>query len=133
MIFVEWAKLSNDILQITCLFLSKIISGLERPEPIPSENREGEENTSDFNDNDSNPSGVSADRSRNLDDEPSNSDDIKAWYTGNEHLFSVLRLITTGAARSVLLNLNQEIMANQEMVERLTCVKKQVSEHYSPA
>ena len=123
----------NDILQITCLFLRKIASGLKRPEPIPKENREGEENTSDFNDNDSNPSEVSADGSRNLDDEPSNSDDIKAWYTGNEHLFSVLRLIITGAARSVRLNLNQEIMVNQDIVERLICVKKQVLEHFSPA
>ena len=123
----------NDILQITWLFLSKIISGLERQEPTPRENKEGEEKTSDFNDNDSNPSEVSADGSRNLDDEPSNSDDIKGWYTGNEQLFSVLRLIITGAARSVLLSLNQEIMTNQEMVERLTCVKKQVSEHFSPA
>ena len=34
--------------------------------------------------------------------EPSNVDDIKAWDSANEDLFSVLRLTTTGAARSVL-------------------------------
>ena len=34
--------------------------------------------------------------------EPSNIDDIKAWGSANE-LLSVLRLTTTGAARSVLL------------------------------
>ena len=34
---------------------------------------------------------------------PSNLDDIKAWDSANEHLFSVLRLTTTGAARIVLL------------------------------
>ena len=35
--------------------------------------------------------------------EPSNVDDIKAWSSENEHLFSVLRLTTTAAVRSVLL------------------------------
>ena len=30
-------------------------------------------------------------------------DDIKSWDSANEHLFSVLGLTTTGAARSVLL------------------------------
>ena len=35
--------------------------------------------------------------------EPSNVDDIKIWDSADEHLFSVLRLTTTGAARSVLL------------------------------
>ena len=39
----------------------------------------------------------------NSDEEPSNSDDIKARDTVNEHLFNVLRPTTTGAARSVLL------------------------------
>ena len=34
---------------------------------------------------------------------PSNVDDIKAWDSANEHLLSVLRLTTPGAARSVLL------------------------------
>ena len=32
--FIEWTKSLNDILQITWPFLSKIISGLERPETI---------------------------------------------------------------------------------------------------
>ena len=35
--------------------------------------------------------------------EPSNVDDINAWDSATEHLFSVLRLTTTGAARSLLL------------------------------
>ena len=35
--------------------------------------------------------------------ESSNVDDIKAWDSANEHLFSVLRLTTTGTVRSVLL------------------------------
>ena len=35
--------------------------------------------------------------------ELSNVNDIKAWDSVNDHLFSVLRLTTTGAARSVLL------------------------------
>ena len=60
-------------------------------------------NTSDFDNNDSNPSEVSADGSRNSDKEPNNSGDVGTWDTANEHLFSVLRLTTTGAARSVLL------------------------------
>ena len=80
-----------------------MISGLERPELVPRENREGEKNTSDFGDSDFYPSEVSAHGSRNSDEEPHSSDDIKAKDTVNEHLFSVLRLTTTGAAHSVLL------------------------------
>ena len=53
--------------------------GLERPEPILRKNREGGENASDIDDNDSNPSEVSADGSRNSDEESNNSDDIDAW------------------------------------------------------
>ena len=34
---------------------------------------------------------------------PGRNDDTKAWDTANNHLFSILRLITTGAAHSVLL------------------------------
>ena len=49
-----------------------MVSGPESPESIPRENGEGEENTSDINDNDSNPSEVSADGSRNSDEELSN-------------------------------------------------------------
>ena len=33
--FVEWTRSSNDILQISSPFLSKIVFGLEKPEPIP--------------------------------------------------------------------------------------------------
>ena len=62
-----------------------------------------EESTSDFDDNDLSPSEVSADGSRNSDEEPNNSDDIEAWDTANEHLFNVLRLTTAGTAQSVLL------------------------------
>ena len=98
----------NDILQITWPFLSKIVSGLKRPEPVPRENRGGEENSSGVDDNDSNPSEVSAVGSRNSDEEPSISNDIEAWDTANEHLFSVLRLTTTGAAQSVLLKFEQK-------------------------
>ena len=63
-------------MQIYRPFLSKIVSGLEKPEPIPRCREERE---------------------------PSNVDDIKAWDSANEHLFSVLRLTRTVAARSVLL------------------------------
>ena len=73
---MEWSRSSNDILQISWPFLSKIVSGLEKPEPIPRCREERE---------------------------LSNVDDIKAWDSANEHLFSVLRLTTTGAVRSVLL------------------------------
>ena len=82
---------------------SKTISGVERTEPTPRENREGEENTSDFDDNDSNPCEVSAHGSRNSDEELNNSDDIEAWDSANENLFSVLWLTITGAAHNVLL------------------------------
>ena len=104
--YVEWTRSFNDILQITWPFLSKIVCGLERPEPILRENRrrEGEENASDIDDSDSNSSDVSAGGSRNSDEEPSSSDGIEAWDTANnEHLFSVLRPTTTGVAQSVLL------------------------------
>ena len=47
-----------------------------------------------------------------------NGDDIEAWDTASEHLFSVLRLTTTGAARSVLLKFEPKTV-NQETVERL--------------
>ena len=39
--YVEWTRSFNGILQITWPFLSKlIVSGLDRPEPIPIEIRE---------------------------------------------------------------------------------------------
>ena len=41
--------------------------------------------------------------------EPSNVDDIKVWGPANERLFSVLRLTTTGAARSVALQFEPKI------------------------
>ena len=54
--YVEWTRSFNDILQITWPFLSKMVSVLERSEPIPRENKGGEENASDIDDNDSTPS-----------------------------------------------------------------------------
>ena len=88
---VEWFRSFNDILQISWLFLRKIVSGREKPKAIP---RSKEEDTIEGSD----------DEKGYIDDcEPFNVDDIKAWDSANEHLFSVLRLTTTGAARSVLL------------------------------
>ena len=58
--YVEWTRSFNYILQITWPFLRKIVSGLGRPEPISTESGEGEENASDIDDNDPNPSEVSA-------------------------------------------------------------------------
>ena len=75
--FIEWTMSLNGILQVWP-FLSKIICGLKRSEPIPKESREGEENTSDFVDNDSNPSEGSAHGSHKTGEELHNSDDIKA-------------------------------------------------------
>ena len=63
--YIDWTISFNYILEITRPLLSKIVSGLERPEPIPRENRVWEENASDIDDNDSNPIEVSADGSRN--------------------------------------------------------------------
>ena len=100
---LEWTRSFNDILQTTWPFLSKIVSGLKRPEPISRENIGGEETARDIDDNDySNPSEVSAVGSPNSDEQPSNSDNIEAWDTANEHLLRV-RLTTLGPARSVLL------------------------------
>ena len=64
--FIKWTRSLNDILQIVWPFLSKIIYGLERPKPILSGSREGEEDTSDLDDNDSNPSDVSGHSSGSL-------------------------------------------------------------------
>ena len=47
------------------ILINKTVSGLERPEAIPKGNRREEENASDFDENDSDPSEVSADGSRN--------------------------------------------------------------------
>ena len=76
--FVEWTRSFNDTLQITWPLLSKIVSRLERLEPIDTESREEEEKASGFDDNDSNPSEVSADGWRNSNAGPQNSDEIKA-------------------------------------------------------
>ena len=87
----------------------------------------------DFDDNDSNPSEVSAYGSHNSDEDPNNSDDIKAWDTANEHLFSVLRLTTAGAARSVLLKFEPRNGRPGNGREGRIALKKRVLEHFSPA
>ena len=72
----------------------KIVSGLKKPEPILRSRKQDPIGGSDYD-------------TGNIDEcEPSNVDDIKAWDSANEHLFSVLRS-TTGATRSVLLQLLQ--------------------------
>ena len=38
--YVEWSRSFNDILQISCPFLSKTVSGLETPKPIPKSREE---------------------------------------------------------------------------------------------
>ena len=90
--FVEWSRSFNDILQISWPFLGKIVSGLNKTEPILRTSREED------------PIDGSDDETGYIDErKPSNIDDINAWDSANEHLFGVLRLTTTGAARSVLL------------------------------
>ena len=89
--YVEWSRSFNNILQISWPFLSKIVSGLEKHEPIPRSREKDPIEGGDYD------TGYIDERG------PSNVDDIKAWDSANEHLFSVLRLTTTGAARSVLL------------------------------
>ena len=89
--YVEWSRSFNDILQISCPFLSKIVSRLKKTKSIPRRR-------------DEDPTEGSDDETGYIDKrEPSNVDDIKAWDSANERLLSVLRLTTTGAARSVLL------------------------------
>ena len=70
---------------------------------------------SDFDVNESNPSEVSTHGLGNFDEEPHKSDGIEVWSPANEYLFSVLRLATTGVARSVLLNFETKTVS-QEMV-----------------
>ena len=60
-----------------------------------------------MDDNDYNPSYLSCHDSGSLNEERQNNDDIKAWDSANEYLFSALRLTITGAARSVLLKFEQ--------------------------
>ena len=50
--------------------------------------------------------------------EHSNIDNIKAWDSANEHMLSILRFTPTGAARSVLLQLEPN-MVDLVMEERL--------------
>ena len=38
--YVEWSRSFNDILQISWPFLSKIVSGLKKPEPTPRSREE---------------------------------------------------------------------------------------------
>ena len=90
--FVEWSRSFNDILQISWPSLSKTVSGLKKLEPILRRSREED------------PIEGSDDETGHIDErEPSIIDDINAWDSANEHFFSVLRLTTKGAARSVLL------------------------------
>ena len=90
--YVEWSRWFHDILQkISWPFLSKIVSELKKTELIL---RSREENLI----------GGSDDETGYIDErEPSNVDDINAWDSANEPLFSVLRLTPTDAGRSVLL------------------------------
>ena len=105
--YVECSRSSNDILKISWLFLRKIVSGLKEPEPILRSREED-------------PNEGSGDDTGYIDErEPSNVDDIKACDSANEHLFSVLRLTTTGAARVMCCcNLNQN-MVDLEMENKL--------------
>ena len=73
----------NDILQIAWPYLSKITSGLERPETFLTGNREGKEKLVIFYYNCSNPCDVSGHDSGSLKEEPLNSDDLKAWDSAN--------------------------------------------------
>ena len=50
--FVESTRSLDDIPHIAWPLLSKTISGLDIPEPIPRENKEGEESTSGLDDSD---------------------------------------------------------------------------------
>ena len=89
--YVEWSRSFNDILQISWPFLSKIVFGLEKSEPILRSREKDPIEGSDYD-------------MGNIDKrEPSNTNDIKALDSVNEHLFSILRLVTTGAAQNVLL------------------------------
>ena len=91
--YVEWSRPFNDVLQVSWPFLSKKVSGLEKPEAILRHREEDLTEGCDYN------TGYIDER------EPSNADDIKAWDSANEHLFSSLRLTTTGATRCVFQNM----------------------------
>ena len=62
-------------------FLSKIVSGLERPEQYPERTEEGRKMLAISSMITIQSSEVSADGSRNSDEEPNNIDDIEAWDT----------------------------------------------------
>ena len=76
--YAEWSRSFNDILQISWPFLSKVVSGLKKTETI-LRRREEEDPIEGSDDN----MGYIGKR------EPSNVDDIKAWGSENEGLFSV--------------------------------------------
>ena len=95
--YVEQSRPSNGILQISWPFLCNIVSGLEKPEPILRSKEEYPIEGSGYD------TGYIDDR------EPSKVDDIKAWDSMSEHLLGVLRLTTTGAARSVLLQFETKL------------------------
>ena len=82
--------------------------GFETLEPILSGGIEGEGNISDLDYKYYNPSDVNGHNSGGLNEEPQNSDDIKAWDSANEHLFSGSRLTRIGATRSILLKLERK-------------------------
>ena len=59
------------------------IYGLERPEPILRENKEGEENTGDLDVNNSSPIEVNVNGLRNSNQEPHKRDHVEAWDQAN--------------------------------------------------
>ena len=73
--YVKWSRSFNDILQISWYFLSKIDSGLEKPESI-LRSRNKDPNQGSYNE--------AVDER-----ESSNVDGIKAWDSASEHLCSV--------------------------------------------
>ena len=76
---MEWSRSFNISLQISWPSLIKIVSGLEKPEPIL---RGREENPNEGSDDDT---GCIDER------EPSNIDDINTSDSANEHLCVVFR------------------------------------------
>ena len=74
--YVEWSRSFNDILKISWPFLSNIVPGLEKPEPILRSREE------DPNDNSDGDMDCTDER------EPTNVDGIKTWDSANEQLFS---------------------------------------------
>ena len=90
---MKWTRSLDDVLQISCIFLSKIVSGLKRTEPILR--RKKLEEPIESNDNDTD----------NVDERKPFNANISAWDSSNEYLLSVLRLTIIVSARSVLLQL----------------------------